>query len=72
MLHNEKRKEKHGNYININGFSENRHMVHPHNSGSILRIYFFLILHNERSQEYMKILLVVFQEKISFWAIRSF
>ena len=43
-------------------------MVHPHNSGSVERI-FFKICAMKKANRYMKILLVVFQEKNSFGAI---
>ena len=40
-------------------------MTHPHNSGSALRI-FKKFCRAKGANRYMKILLVVFQEKISF------
>ena len=58
ILHNERGKERHGNYNN--GFSEKKNnlgqfghfcpkMVRPHNFGSVSGIFF--ILHNERGEE---------------------
>ena len=43
-------------------------MAHPHNSGSTLRI-FFRFSRVKGASRYMKILLVIFQEKNSFGAI---
>ena len=45
-------------------------MVRSHNFGATLS--FFLILYNKRGQEVHEIVLVVFQEKISFGAALSF
>ena len=45
--------------------------AHPYNSGWALRI-FLKFCRMKRANRYMKILLVVFREKNSFGAIRSF
>ena len=45
--------------------------AYPLNSESALR-FFLKNLQNERANSYMKILLVIFLEKNSFGAIRSF
>ena len=46
--------------------------AHPHNSESTLRFVLKKFCRMKGADRYMKILLVVFREQNSFWAVRSF
>ena len=78
ILHNERGQEVHENYIKgfcenyVKGFCEKNvilapKMMHPHNSGSTLRIFFkFRIM--KGAERYMELILMVFLKKFSFRA----